>query len=42
MSTKSHETTIAFGLLLALATQSWILAGIVLAYGILAIGGGRV
>jgi hypothetical protein len=42
MSTKSHETTIALGLLLALATQSWLLAVIVLAYGILAIGGGRV
>jgi hypothetical protein len=42
MSTKSHEITIAVGLLLSLATQSWILAIIVLAYGILAIGGGRV
>jgi hypothetical protein len=42
MITKSHETTISLGLLLALATQSWILAVIVLAYGILAIGGGRV
>jgi hypothetical protein len=41
MSTKSHEITIALGLLLALATESWILAVIVLAYGIRAINGGR-
>lgn len=41
MSTKSHEITIALGLLLALAIESWILAVIVLAYGIRAINGGR-
>jgi hypothetical protein len=34
MITKSHETVIALGLLLALAIESWILAAIVAAYGI--------
>ena len=42
MITKSHEITINIGLLLSLVTQSWILAVIVVAYSILAIGGGRV
>lgn len=39
MTTKSHETTIYLGLMLALAIESWPLAAIVLAYGILAITG---
>lgn len=34
MITKSHETVIALSLLLALAIESWILAAIVVAYGI--------
>lgn len=34
MITKSHETIIALGLLLALAIESWTLAAIVVAYGI--------
>ena len=35
MTTKSHETTICLGLLLALAIESWTLGLIVLAYTIL-------
>ena len=40
MTTKTHEITIVLGLLLSLAIESWTLALIVAAYGILAIHGG--
>lgn len=40
MTTKTHEITIAMGLLLSLAIESWTLALIVVSYGILAIYGG--
>ena len=40
MTTKTHERTIALGLLLSLAIESWVLAAIAVSYGILAIYGG--
>lgn len=40
MTTKTHEITIALGLLLSLAIEYLVLAAIVVSYGILAIYGG--